>query len=414
MAGVPALSTGASDRLPPAIVWGLESQIGVNIVRELGRQGIPVLGLAEDDRAIGRRCRYLVHCESAQPRGPALLEQIRRLGAERGARAIFAVSEGNCMFLARNRGGLGEVKALVPDEDALAIACDKQRTLAIAAKHGIRVPASIQPAGPGDIERIASAMSYPCILKWSDANAVMSKLARAGVEFKKVEYAHSPAELTRALHRYDLLEAWPLIQEYCPGKGLGQFFFMHGGHALRRFQHVRVAEWPPEGGFSSVCDAVALSAHRELQEKSVAMLRDIGWEGVAMVEYRYDPGSGIARLMEINGRYWGSFPLAVHCGAGFALYAYFVTGLGEELNLPEPRTDLRCRMVATELKRLHRIFFGASRILDPNFVRRPLAELARFVIDFVRPRVRYYLLCRDDLGPLRADLLNLVRVSAGA
>jgi predicted ATP-grasp superfamily ATP-dependent carboligase len=396
------------DALPSAIVWGLESQIGVNIVRELGRAGIPVLGLAHDANAIGIHSRYLVHCELAQPHSDGLIEQIRELGLQRGACAIFAISERNCLFLARNRLALGGVKALVPDEAALAIVFDKRKTLAIASKHGIRAPRSVQPTSVEGIERVAADLSYPCILKWSDANAVMATLARAGIECKKAEYAYSSGELIAALHRYDSINTWPLVQEYCSGQGLGQFFFMHEGRALRRFQHIRVAEWPPEGGFSSVCDAVPLTEHRELQEKSVALLREIGWEGVAMVEYRYDAASGIANLMEINGRYWGSFPLATHCGAGFALYAYFVEGLGRNFEIPAARTDLRCRMVATELKRLARLFFAPYRIPDRQFVRRPLAELGRFLWDFLRPNVRYYLLCSDDWGPLRKDLNNLL------
>ncbi len=51
---------------------------------------------------------------------------------------------------------------------------------------------------------------------------------------------------------------------------------MRNGEVLRRFQHTRIAEWPPEGGFSSVCDSVPLSEHRELQERSIALLRAIG------------------------------------------------------------------------------------------------------------------------------------------
>lgn len=53
-----------------------------------------------------------------------------------------------------------------------------------------------------------------------------------------------------------------------------------------------------------------------------------------MVEYRFDSKSQRAVLMEINGRYWGSFPLAVHCRAGFAFLAYSVQGLGKVLPMP--------------------------------------------------------------------------------
>ena len=74
--------------------------------------------------------------------------------------------------------------------------------------------------------------------------------------------------------------------------------------------------------------ASAPDAHAALMERSEALLRAIGWEGPAMVEYRYDEATGAAVLMEINGRLWGSLPLAGHAGAEFALGTYYALGLG--------------------------------------------------------------------------------------
>ncbi|MEI7430887.1 MAG: hypothetical protein WCL27_10560, partial [Betaproteobacteria bacterium] len=81
--------------LPPAIVWGIDAQIGLWIVRELGQHGIPVIGLAGTRASIGGRSRYLKHAELARPRGPELLAQIRALGETWGPCMILAVSEVN-------------------------------------------------------------------------------------------------------------------------------------------------------------------------------------------------------------------------------------------------------------------------------------------------------------------------------
>jgi predicted ATP-grasp superfamily ATP-dependent carboligase len=184
---------------------------------------------------------------------------------------------------------------------------------------------------------------------------------------------------------------------------------MNEGAAVRRFQHRRVAEWPPEGGFSSVCDAVSLDQHTDLQERSIALLKAINWEGVAMVEYRFNPVTGKAVLMEINGRYWGSYPLAVECGVGFALISYYLhSGLGMP-PLSSLRTGVRSRMVATEIKRLVRILFRQHLIVDRSFKIRRFAELARFISDFFRPRVTYYVWSVADPSPFFADIRSLVR-----
>lgn len=64
----------------------------------------------------------------------------------------------------------------------------------------------------------------------------------------------------------------------------------------------------------------------------------------------------------------------MHAGAGFALIAYALeSGLGLP-TLPSAREHLRCRMVATEIKRLARIFFAPGRIVDPEFQDRPVGR----------------------------------------
>ena len=158
-----------------------------------------------------------------------------------------------------------------------------------------------------------------------------------------------------------------------------------------------------------MCDAVPLSQHTALQEQSIALLKAIQWEGVAMVEYRLNPLTGEAQLMEINGRFWGSFPLAVECGAGFALIAYSLeSGLGQP-SLKAVKSVARCRMVATEIKRLVRIVFQPSLIADRSFKIKKLPEIVRFFADFLRPGVSYYVGSLADPKPLFADLANVTR-----
>lgn len=396
-----------TERRPPCIVLGLETQIGLAIVRELGRAGIPVIGIAHDRRALALSSRYLTRSLVVpEPRSEALLAALRGLGEQEEPCSLLTVSEANLVWLAQHRGALGQVRPAVPDADRLALVLDKQRTLAAAREVGIATPVTSEPQTLDEALALADGFSFPAVLKWKDPNAVAPRLRALGLPLLKAEYVYTAQNWREIARRYAPAGAWPMVQGYCPGQGLGQFFFMHQGQAVRRFQHLRVAEWPPEGGFSSVCDAVPLDLHRDLQERSVALLQRIGWEGVAMVEYRWDAATDQAVLMEINGRFWGSFPLAVHCGAGFALLAHHQT-LGLPLTtLPPARDDLRCRMVATEVKRLARIWLHAERIADRSFRVRRGAELGRFLADFVRPRVRYFVASLEDPRPLLADLRN--------
>jgi len=398
------------DTRPPCIVLGIETQIGLGIVRELGRTGVTVIGIAQEPNAIGLTSRYLTRgLVVTEARSARLIDQIYALGEELGECCLLAVSEANLTWLAENRGKFGRVHPVTPTIRAMEMVLDKQRTLQAARTVGILVPETAEPTSMADIERLANRFRFPAVLKWKDPAAVAHLLETSGLDMTKAEYVYSAAELLTVGRRYLSIGQWPLIQEYCAGFGLGQFFYMHEGKPIRRFQHRRVAEWPPEGGFSSVCDSVALSEHTQLQEKSIELLQAIGWEGVAMVEYRVDPSTGKAVLMEINGRYWGSYPLAVACDAGFALIAYYLHSGLDLPPLPPLRNGMRCRMVATEVKRLARIWLQPQLIVDRSFAIKKTSEAIRFIADFFRPRVSYYVWSMTDPRPFCADIANLIR-----
>jgi hypothetical protein len=140
-------------------------------------------------------------------------------------------------------------------------------------------------------------------------------------------------------------------------------------------------------------------------EKSEALLRAIGWEGPAMVEYRHDPATGRYRLMEINGRFWGSIPLAYHCRAHFAWEQVRCFGLGQESDqTARPFIRRRARFVIPDAKHLVAVLRDKS---IPTF--RRLGFAARFFADFLDPRVRYYVWSWCDPIPMLGDLAGVFR-----
>ena len=394
---------------PPCYVLGLESQIGLALVRELGRAGIPVIGITQNPNAIGLRSRYLTGTLIQKDlKSEAGLRSLRELGNRFGAGVLLAISETNIAWLIDHKHELGNIRPIVPTKEVFAYALNKMQTLDAAAEVGIDIPKSVIPTSWVMVEQIAGNFPFPAVMKWPDPNAVASLLSQHDLAFEKAEHVRNSEEFLVAAKRYQSIGCWPMLQEYCPGVGLGQFFFMHQGRAVRRFQHMRVAEWPPEGGFSSVCDGLPLERFQSLQDNSIKLLQKIGWEGVAMIEYRYDAIRDRAVLMEINGRFWGSYPLAVASGAGFGLYAYNVGTRREIPEISPIKTGLRCRMISTEIKRLFRIIFQPKKITDPCFTRKPINEVLRFIANFLRPNVSYYVWSFDDPKPFFADLANYV------
>jgi predicted ATP-grasp superfamily ATP-dependent carboligase len=96
-----------------------------------------------------------------------------------------------------------------------------------------------------------------------------------------------------------------------------------------------VREIPPSGGVSVCRESIAPPP--SLVIAGTRLLEALDWQGVAMVECKYDPRSDRYYVMEINPRFWGSLQLAIDAGVDFpALLVACALG-----DLPAPVTTYR-------------------------------------------------------------------------
>lgn len=392
--------------LPHAIVLGVDTPIGLTVVRELGSHGVPIHGIGRNANAIGRTSRFL-QSFSVRPAGDPLAEWLPGRIRASGAKALFAISESDLVELAAMPEEIEGCRILTPRKAQLDLVLDKNRTLEIAEANGLDVPKSWQPQANEKFAHHAEALSYPVVVKWADPPAMTHILSHFGLELVKAEHAASATELLAILERYTPLREWPLVQSYCPGFGLGQMLHMEDGKATLEFQHRRLHEWPPEGGVSTLCAAMPQSEHAAQMKKSKALLAAMGWSGPAMVEYRHDPRTGKYWLMEVNGRFWGSLPLARHCGAEFAWEQYCRAVPGVPKQKPQALRVRRARFMIPETRRLAKILFGTAPIA--NFRRRRIATLATYVAGFFDPRMRYYVFSLSDPMPFFQDMAGAFR-----
>lgn len=397
----------------PAVVMGIDSPIGLTIVRDLGQEGVRVIGIGRGQHALGMASRYLER-GLVRPRDEAgMIEQLAGLGAELGTACLFAVSENDISMLNRHRNRLSNFIIMFADDARMNSVLNKDRTYRAASAVGIRTPRTEQPTGLAQVEQASRELRFPVVLKWANPHEVAARLSAAGLALEKTRYCQTPQDLLAYLQPFEKAGIYPLIQEYCAGYGLGQFVLMKDGQAHYTFQHRRVHEWPPEGGFSSMCESVPADAHQALMARSVALLRELQWEGIAMVEYRHDPHTGESALMEINGRFWGSLPLAWHAGARFPSMMYRLFGLGQPLSPRPYRAGVRCRYMIPETRRLLRILFAQHKIADKTLRFGRLPELGAYLVDFVRPGSRYYVFSFADARPFFSDLGQMLGKATG-
>ncbi len=112
-------------------------------------------------------------------------------------------------------------------------------------------------------------------------------------------------------------------------------------------------------------------------------LEHLNWQGVAMLEYRWDPASDRLYLMEMNARFWGSLHLALYAGVDFPRLLLDASHGHEE------RCDAFTEGVYARLTFPSEVEFVYSLLKDPNVgVRAKLAAVVEFFRLFFDRKVR--------------------------
>jgi len=315
------------------------------VVRSLARLGLHVDVASPSPDAIAsysRHCRATLIYPDPLTHEPDFLAWFADVLNRDAYRLIIPVTERTVVPLQTllDRPG-GECVTIAPPE-ALAVALDKDRTLALAASLGIPAPRSQQIDDLAALDQASQNVSMPVVLKPARS------IGADGAERRQlsVAYAFTPRELKdKAEHflRYGPL----LLQEYVGGIGVGIELIADRGEVVFAFQHQRLHEVPLTGGGSSLRKSVAVEP--ELLEASRKLMAALKWHGVAMVEFKWIPAERRLSLMEINGRFWGSLPLAIAAGADFPAMLYELYTLGKVNPRPPARQEIYCRKLSSDL-----------------------------------------------------------------
>ncbi|HZF20095.1 MAG TPA: ATP-grasp domain-containing protein [Burkholderiales bacterium] len=352
---------------------------GLGAIRSLGRAGHEVVagfpeGLARPASTYSRYCAG----HRSYPDPWHAQADFRTWLIAQGAAydLLLPISEAALVATSRCGSDLPEsVKAILPPSHSLEFILSKRRATAKAIEIGLHCPSTA--FSHAEIERLRP----PYIVRTD--NRLM---ANGSYQKGRTRYVEEPAELADLLVELDGNgEQW-IVQESVSGKGAGAFLLRWQDQTPLSFAHERIHEVPFYGGWSSLRRSVRSP---QMIGDASKLLSAIGFEGVAMVEFRSDE-SGARHFIEINGRLWGSLALALHAGVDFPkklieCHAGIRPG-ADPANYP---VGLRCRNVYPgELNYLWSIFKAGGPVRG---VRPP--GKARALLDFVglffSPNVRY-------------------------
>lgn len=282
-------------------------------VRSLGRKGHRVFVAAAGQNSLAAASRYCAG-ELVVPNplrnGDAFVAELERAVSAIGADVLLPVTESSLLAVLPARDRFSAALPF-PSADRFAAICDKALVLESARAQGIAVPLQQRLESAGDIATTWEGR-YPVVLKPSRSVVFRSAAARAKTQ---VTYAADAASLDAALRAMDPGDFPVLLQQRIEGPGTAISVLIWDGELRAAFAHRRIREQPPSGGVSVLRESIPLD--RDLLARSVALLREFDWNGVAMVEFKVDAATGTPYLMEINGRLWGSLQLAIDAGVDF-------------------------------------------------------------------------------------------------
>jgi len=290
----------------------------IAVIRSLGRAGYPVHACANQPEALGFFSHYASYC-AVNPHfeEESFLPWLRHYIRANGIRAIIPSES----LLLTIRSCFAEFQHLLPlskDAHTVYMGLSKfdlfEQLLTNREESGVHdhVPLTLlikDPAQAPATEELKQ-LGLPLFIKADSSHGI-------GHQQNRVIECFSLPEARKHLDSLILEFRRILVQEHAPGQGVGVFFLLWDGQLIAQFMHRRVHEVPYTGGVSSLRESWW---HKGIRDDALAKLNAMRWQGVAMMEYRWEERSDRFFLMEMNGRFWGSLHLALYAGVDFPLF----------------------------------------------------------------------------------------------
>jgi len=383
------------------LVLGSDTRSFLAVIRSFGRAGLEVHTAWCPVNSASLESRYIKTIHSIpyyRPDDETWIDAFNDLLCRFEFDLVVPCDDGSLLPLQMHKSQLvrpGSIYLL--SDEAHQMTSDKQRTYEVAQELGIPLPRQAVVASRAELAAAVHEFGLPVLAKPPRSAESGDPQAR-----RSVKRVRRPEEL-------DLIaSAIPperfLVQEFFRGIGVGLETLCRNGEVLVAFQHERLHE-PLLGGGSTYRRSVPLNP--ELLEATRKLMKAVSYTGVCMVEFRYNPESRRWVLIETNGRFWGSLPLALAAGVDFPRYLYEMLRCDKTEFNGGYRLNLYCRNWMLDLGWL-RSNIRADRT-DPTLMSLPLSRVMSEIWNIVLLRERSDTFTLDDPAPAVEELARVFR-----
>jgi len=322
--------TDGGSSLPPAIVLGGEAN-ALSIGRSLARYGVSVYAINDPSSPtrFSRHIRWIpmpAHSTPDDWRRFLLEPPSERL---RGA-VLLAASDAALEFVATYRSELAPLYRIdISDTKAQLCMLDKLCTYQAAVAAGVPTPRFWSVASEADVTAVRDELVYPLIVKPRHSHIFEARFGR------KFFMAGTFDETVNAVAVAHEGGTSVVLMEMIPGADdqLCSFYTYLDEHGRPMFEFTKriIRRYPVNMGSATyhVTDHIP-----ELREPALALLRHVGLQGVANVEFKLDARDGTLRLIECNARFTASNELLARAGFDLAVWVYRRI-LGDDPKMPD-------------------------------------------------------------------------------
>ena len=330
LAGQAAALRAVFDRVvstTPAVVMGL-SPTGLYAVRELGRAGVPVLGVTREWQP-GCTSKHLSACIVEPDEARRLERLMAHFPADTPRPVLIPTSDQDIEFIARHADLLSQRFVFQPSyaQDLIQTLLTKERFYALCEAEGVAYP-RLWRCLPGELAGLRDQIAYPCMVKPSRIHDVKSLMAG-----QKGWIAEDAAAFDRLRAQIPAAAGVLLLQEIVPGPEsaitLHATYVDRSGAFRQPISARKLRQYPPGFGSASLVVSAPEDGSRDIARR---LLGALGYRGIAAAEFKRDPRDGRLKVIEINARPSLWFALATGAGQRLTLAAYHdLAGTGQSL-----------------------------------------------------------------------------------
>lgn len=194
-------------------------------------------------------------------------------------------------------------KVAVNDFDVFMKAFDKLQTMKICTENGIPCPATVITDDVSTVD--FDKLEFPFVVKpRSECGSIGFNVVNSISQFKDAISPYSNDSI--------------LIQEYIPQNGP-----QYGGEIFRnkhgRYSSVIINEKPRWFPLDGGSPTINVTVHNEeIKQSCMKLLDAMNWNGYANIDFVIDQRTGVAKLIEVNGRISAGVKLNYYAGVDIA------------------------------------------------------------------------------------------------